>query len=336
MNTLVDADEADILELLAVLEDIDLIATRVHGSACTIAVDDAVADVLKPAAGDELDVPLEFDAPTVVVADRLSEELRRQLWAAGAGWYDRSGHLRLRLAGVIVDRDVKAVPTVRPGVVDPLGRDVGRAVALELLASRQLQSVRQVAELSQVSVGAAHRVLSELRELGLVEGLRARVPSLFWQLAQRWRPSWIPLAGGPVSEVGDHAVRMLELNWDQEQLDGAGWALAGDRAAALHGAPLASGAAEQFFVPSRRALSWAVRTWGRDQTSRPDAALIALAPTANAVLHRRLMAGNPTPWPVVRPIVAALGLAADGSPRSREILDGWGLEQQLEQGFDDA
>ena len=66
----------------------------------------------------------------LLVADHITEAARAQLVAAGWSWLDRRGHLYLRAAGVMIDRDVEPLP--RPnaaGPADPIAGAAGRAVA---------------------------------------------------------------------------------------------------------------------------------------------------------------------------------------------------------------
>lgn len=260
---------------------------------------------------------------TVVVADWIDPDLRDQLRSASWGWLERSGHLRLVVGGFHIDRQV--APLLGPGaqVPSPLRRESGLAVAVELLdlgasgGDREWgATVRDVAAAAAVSVGSAHKAITELTELAMLGPDGRPRSALFWAVAREWEFRWFPLSGLPAASVSETLQRLLRLRLDD--VAQAGWAASGDAAAAAYGAPIVGEGSPRLLVPDRRALTWALRTFGEAADDRSAAAYVAVPPTAAAV--RRRHTGHP--WPLVRPIVAALQLAASG-PRGREALERW-------------
>lgn len=193
-------------------------------------------------------------------------------------------------------------------------------MALELLRGDEPRSIRELAGRSGVSVGAAHSAVKELRDAHLLDGLRRRDPDLFWAVVDHWHVRWFALKTGPNPDIPEATRRLLRMRFDQPELPG--WAEVGDLAVQAYGARLAGGAPARLYLPDERALTWALRTWGEAHEDRSAAASIAVAPVTNAVMHRR---NEPTrrEWPLAQPVVVALNLASDPSPRSREILETW-------------
>lgn len=254
----------------------------------------------------------------VLVADQVDPGLRRELEREGWGWLDRSGHLRLVRDGLQVDRRIPSLVGPETAPVDPLARPTGLAVALRLLEGFEAASVRELAAASGVSTGAAHSALIELTSLGLVEDGRSRNPDLFWAVAARWSTRWYPLARGPGPGVPGSVQRLLRFGFADPATQG--WAEVGDRVAQAYGARVAGEGPPRLYVPDRRALTWALRTWEPATDERAATALLAV-PRTPAATANRVELGND--FPAARPIVVALDLAADGSARSREVLDDW-------------
>jgi endonuclease/exonuclease/phosphatase family metal-dependent hydrolase len=79
----------------------------------------------------------ESDKVTVVVADRVSAQLRERLREQGVGWLDRRGHLRLVHGGLVIDTDVPSLLPPSPAgallprdpCATPVGRDGGSGAA---------------------------------------------------------------------------------------------------------------------------------------------------------------------------------------------------------------
>jgi hypothetical protein len=264
--------------------------------------------------------------PAVVVADRLGPAQRRLLEEAGWGWLDRSGHLRLRAGSLFLDRPVDSLLGPVPTPPDPLGKPSGLAVAAALLADlEELRTVRDVAAAAEVSVGSAHATISDLTEIGLLDrSRRPVVPDLFWEVAARWRVRWFPLAQPPRPGLEPGVGRLLQFGF--ESRDGPGWAEVGALAAQSYGVPVvASAEAPRIYLPSPRALTWAVRTWGEAHQSSEGAVRVAVPPTDFAVRGRRDVphGANLDGWPLARPLVVAITMAADRDPRSLELLREW-------------
>lgn len=260
----------------------------------------------------------------VVVADSIDPDLRDELSRASWGWLERTGHLRLIAGGFHIDRDID--PLLAPAVQrrNPLRRESGLAVALELLALKASAppgtewrvTVREVAAASGVSVGSAHKAITELTDLGLLGKDGMPRSSLFWSAAREWVVRWFPLSKRPVPDVSETVQRLLRFRL--EDLAEAGWAAAGDGAAAAYGAPIVAEGPPRLLLPDQRALTWALRTFGEAADERSASAFVAVPPTEAAVRRRhprRL-------WPLARPVVIAIELASSG-PRGREALEQW-------------
>ena len=258
------------------------------------------------------------DVVTVLVADQLDPGARKVLKDAGWGWLDRTGHIRIMAGAVQIDRAIPSLLGPDTSLPDPLGRPTGLAVALELLGRAEVPSVRLLARASGVSVAAAHSTIAELKTIGLLTEGRPRHPDLFWAVADRWQVRWFPLASEPVADIPPATQMLLRMRLDD--LDLPGWAEVGDRAAQAFGIRVAAEGALRFYVPDRRALTWALRTWGEASEDRAGSSFVGVPPTARAAARRLDADGD---WPSAQPLVVALALASDGSARSREILAGW-------------
>jgi hypothetical protein len=254
----------------------------------------------------------------VLVVDQLDPGARKALKDAGWGWLDRTGHLRIMAGPVQIDRRVPSLVGPDPQPPEPLRRSTGLAVALELLRSGEPTPVRTLARAAGVSVAAAHGTLGELARSGLVTDGRARHPDLFWAVADHWRLRWLPLVSEPTSQIPSTTHALLRMRLDEPHSEG--WAEVGDRAAQSFGALVAAEGPRRFYLPDRRALTWALRTWGEAAEERSASCFVAVPPTSHATTDRVDGSGN---WPRAKPLIVALDLASDGSPRSREILDGW-------------
>jgi len=140
----------------------------------------------------------------VVVADRISADARRQLTDAGIAWLDRRGHFWMRVPGNYVNADIPSTAPVSPRVVDILS-GTGFDVCLALLESPDVPvGVNELARKIGRSPSRVSEILAALRREGLVEsGNRPMVPEMFWDVADRWRPRWIPLAAEPKPEPAD-------------------------------------------------------------------------------------------------------------------------------------
>lgn len=260
----------------------------------------------------------------VVVADWIDPGLRDDLRQASWGWLDRAGHLHLIAGGFHIDREIDPLlppETQRP---NPLRRESGLAVAIELLelkaaATTDAQwhvTVRDVAAMSGVSVGSAHKAITELTDLALLNRDGRPRSSLFWSAAREWSVRWFPISGQPGPDVSESVQRLLRFQL--EDLDEPGWAAASDGAAAAYGAPIVAEGPPRLLLPDQRALIWALRTFGEASDERSASAFVGVAPTPACVRRRHPR----RPWPLVRPVVIAIELASSG-PRGREALEQW-------------
>ncbi len=255
-------------------------------------------------------------ATQLLVADHITEAARHELIAAGWSWLDRRGHLYLRAPGVMIDRDVEALP--RPGSggpPDPISGAAGLAVAYAILLDPKTpQPVRASAPLLGFSPASISTSRSALRDAGLLErdGLPV-VPELFWALADVWKRERAWLVNGP--EPGDTHTNV-------DDLDEAGWCITGTAAAVAWGAPVV--AVEpilDLYVPGPVMVTIAQREYLTARNAVDASASIAVAPAA-LVTSRRMPPRGKGRWPLAHPLAVALDLAQDRA-RGREILDEW-------------
>ena len=129
---------------------------------------------------------------------------------------------------------------------------------------------------------------------------------------------WFALASGPLPGIPQSVRRLLRFGFD----DAAdhGWAEVGDRIAQAYGARVAGEGPARVYLPDQRALTWALRTWEPTDDERRATAMLAVPPTTAATRPREDVDNE---FLAARPIVTALDLAADGSSRSREVLEHW-------------
>ena len=263
------------------------VAVRVRGTA---RADPArVAQLLGGEAG-----PARAGAVTVVVADLVPDRSRELLRAAGWGWLDRRGSLRVQAPGLLVETPVPALlrPPVsgRPAVS---GRGGATWAAALLLEPGRTPVLREVARRSGLAPSTLAGAARPVREAGLVDGRgRARLPDLFWALVEAWRPAWTPVAAVPADGSG--------------QLVTGGWA-----AALRHGAPVDPDRVEppDLYVPTPAGLARVVRE-GRRCHPELAAARVAVAPTPLVVSTAGTAPGDGSSAAVVvHPLFAALDLA---------------------------
>jgi hypothetical protein len=261
----------------------------------------------------------------VVVADRVTQEARDVLRAAGWGWLDLRGHIHIVGPGLFVDTEVPALkqPSGRSA---PLAGRVGVEVASVLLLDPDKPAgVRSIAGTLGRSASSVSVALSSMRTAGLLDRQdRAVVPDLFWELAARWQPARVDvqstpeLRSGPVNEA-------LKLGFDD--VASTGWALTDTVAAAAYGAPVSVrfDHPRDFYVPDQATLRRAEHLLGsaRDHASR--AATIRVAPVPMICSDRVSLAV--AVWPLAQPLFVALDLAQDPG-RGREILADWTLPQR--------
>jgi hypothetical protein len=231
--------------------------------------------------------------PTVVVADLVGAEARAVLDAAGVGWLDRRGHLRVTGPGLAIDRDVPPLPRDRPGG----GSDALRGAAAIGVAAAHLLGgtwgVRELARLLGLSPAAVSKAGTDLDRRGLLADRR----ELFAGLAAAWKPAWVDLGAAP---RGDGLVVGGTL----------GAARLGAPIVATAGYPLEVHAADQATFERAR-----LRYGGGAPVAR-----LALAPTTlvTAVTSDEEADG----LPVAHPLFVALDLASDPG-RGTEALRAW-------------
>ncbi len=279
-----------------------------------------------PSVGDvfRLDhVATPLDAYRVLVARRVSAQVRQALADRDMGYFDGRGHLRLWRPPLRIDTDVAVLGEVarRPA---QLRLDVPSTldVALAVLDGCAARGVRATARVLGRSPGTVSKQLGALRTAYLAdEDGKPTVPDLFEAVVEVWQSERMPLADLP--RPGGGAVNdRLQLGFDD--VEGPGWVLSDSFAAAAWGAPvvLAGDAPPDFYVPDRRVLQQA-RTLLGDAPFGQHACTVALPPSPfvcrrrfdrSGVLNDSFLAPSP--------VVAALDLARDPA-RGREILELW-------------
>ncbi len=250
--------------------------------------------------------------PALVVADRISDAGREVLRAAGWGWLDRRGHLRLWMPGVRIESALPRVDADRPATGN-VWTTVGLEIALAAMCfpDEPVTARREAVRIGR-SVGTTHELIGRFVEQGLI-GSRTHLPlmpDLFWETAGRWPDDgWLAL---PV------ALDALAARLGADEL-----VRVDERAATLGGAHIAAAGdlPARCYLPTaaavRRARSLAdreqpTRTWVRQSPVRWLPELEGLAPD------------DDHPWRVGHPLVCALRLAADPA-RGREIVESWGI-----------
>lgn len=103
----------------------------------------------------------------------------------------RDRHVRRPLATALP-------PTRMVDILNGTGFDVCRTL---LTSPDTAVGVNELARKIPRSLGRVSEILAALRREGLVEsGNRPVVPKLFWDVAERWGPCWIPLSTEPKPE----------------------------------------------------------------------------------------------------------------------------------------
>jgi DNA-binding Lrp family transcriptional regulator len=279
--------------------------------------------------------PIEGAIP-MMVAEWFPTPALDALNRVGWSWYDRRrGRLRLDVPASGINANYYVPPVERSAGEpstrrDPLVSAVGKEFAVHLLllpVAERPGSFREVARALGRSVSSVHAAMAALKDEGLVtdSGVPLR-RELFDALALAWRPRVTSLAGLPGPGAASVLDRAPEFNlYDPTR---PGWALTDTRAAAAWGAPVvASGAyPPDFYVPSRRALRWAVQQYGAPPTFDQRAATVAVAPVPVVCSHRydptTLFEPRDEEFLIAHPLFVALDLARDPA-RGHEILAGW-------------
>lgn len=259
----------------------------------------------------------------VVVADRVTADARETLRAAGWGWLDLRGHLRVLGEGLFVDTDVPALKrTARK--TDPLAGQVGVEVAAHLLLEPDEPAmVRRAAGALHRAPSSVSEVLTSMRTAGLIDARRKPVvPELFWELAAHWRTERADVRALP--RAGDGAANAV-LRIGLDDVGGTGWALGDTVAAATYGAPVSmrSDHHRDFYVPDQATLQRALRLLEPAHDHNDRAATIRVAPVPMICSNRVDATGWANEeWPLALPLFVALDLAQDPG-RGREILTDW-------------
>lgn len=139
----------------------------------------------------------------VVISPLLKQSVRQYLEERNTCYLDSKGHLHLVAPGVLVHLDGNSARAVKKKEgKGRIGVHGVRTVQV-LLEQKDLISVSQLAEQAWVSLGQAHKVLTQLEHLGLVRAfgsgpakrraVRERTALLDWleqqPSATRWEPS---------------------------------------------------------------------------------------------------------------------------------------------------
>ena len=261
----------------------------------------------------------------VLVTDRLGPGQQRILEEAGWGWLDRRGHLRIVGPYVAISHHIDDLTIRATSGPDPLGRPSGLSVATYLLEEPRGRSIRAIADELDISVGSSASAVRDLEDVGLITSeRRPTVPQLFWEVAARWKPRWFGLETLPRPGLSEPVQRLVQLGHDDPE--GPGWAEVGLLAAQAYGLRVvARSEPPSLYVPTKRALTWSLRTFGEAPDHAAGMARIAVAPAATATRRRHDVAAfdNVEGWLFAPPLYVALTLAAGMNPRDSELLDRW-------------
>lgn len=278
-----------------------------------------VKSVLSNRTAQDLVVQLKhYNMPALVASDRIADSARQLFREEGIGYFDRRGHLRLRLPGVVVDTEVSssAVASADAGVLDGA---VAKEVALVLLANPKKYGVREIAGILERAPSSVLVALRRLRDAGLVTSSNEPVtPELFWQLEGEWHRNPIALAEAPAPI---QASKTDQLQLGLFRGDKIGWALTDTRAASEWGMAIVASSAypPDFYVPTSLVLQRAIALLGKASDVSERGCTVSLPSVPYVCKSREMKKGE---WPLASHIVVALDLAQDRS-RGREILERW-------------
>lgn len=257
----------------------------------------------------------------LVVADRISPDARQLLSNLGWSWLDTRGHLKVKAPGLIIDADIPRAIAREPrtdAFAGPAGVDVACAI-LERQHERDELTVRGIARLVDRAPSTVAEIVNLLRSEALLSGTGYEAdPELFWRVSASWRPVVTGLVRPP--QVGD-PVDFLALGFGGGQEESAGWALTGDRAAALYGAdiPVRLDAPPRFYVPGEASRRRAETVLGSSPVA--EAGAIAVVAPVKAACERREL-DRDRDWPLAGWLYVALDLASDRG-RGRDVLESW-------------
>lgn len=265
----------------------------------------------------------------MVVADQVAAALRPILNDAGIGWLDRRGHLRLVTESLFIDTDIAPASRFdpnRPSRTAISGRS-GLCAAMGLLTRPDDPlPLTTMAGKAGLVVSSVSRAMSALAEAQLAERVgrgryRPLTPELFWALADVWPGAHTSIQ---LSAAGLHDPR---LGANIDDLDGAGWVMAGERGAVAWGAPLVltGDYPTMLYVPDDESLRRAKLIGNTDATSNTGQPSIELAVDPVGLLTHDRFPARKTESPLAHPVACALDLAA--TSRGREALDQWELPE---------
>jgi hypothetical protein len=254
---------------------------------------------------------------TMLVADRITADGRERLSEAGWGWFDRRGHIHLRVPGVLIDSRSRPRPRPQTTTDKPIRGLAGRAIGYRLLTRNRSEPISPTRSSMTFAPSTISEALSRLRSGGLVDAVGLPViPELFWALADDWTPERVWLANAP---------SITEAAWHDPAA--SGWCVSGTAAAIDWGAPVVSlSIAPDFYVPGPVAVTIAARRHGVAFDAYSAAASIAVAPVGDVTAFREEPRNQP--WPLAHPVAVALDLAQDRA-RGREILDDWSPTERV-------
>ena len=252
----------------------------------------------------------------LLVTNEVRRAYRQILSAAGWGWLDRRGHLHLPAAGISQSIDELLGPA--PQTPDLWRRHRVMAVALALLRLEgPAPASRDLRYYAGISAASAATALAELRTLGLIDthGLPDR-EALARQLASRWQPRWFGLATTP-SRHGLDPLLTEVLRFGLDHLAAAGWAQLEPDSLAPAETDVSRGREPRFYLPDRRALHWALTSFGR---AEPSAAItwLAVPPTPIATWYRN-PSSHPHAWPTADAVVLDLHLASREEAQTHQL-----------------
>lgn len=258
----------------------------------------------------------------LVVADRVTQQARELLRAAGWGWLDLRGHFHVVAPGLFVDADIPPMRTPAGGSLPLAGRVGVEVAAALLLHPDEPGAVRPLAGLLGRAPSSVSEVLTRMRATGLIDRDRRPVlPDLFWALVERWRSSVTDLRVGPSAVPETAAALQLGLDYAQTT---TGWALTDSLAAAAYGAPVGvkSNHPPDFYVLDEVVMRRATRLLGTTPDHHSRAATVRVAPVPMVCADRVDPSRAQGVWPLAQPLFVALDLAQDPG-RGREVLAGW-------------
>lgn len=252
----------------------------------------------------------------LVVANRISEDARKELAARGWGWVDRRGHVRIWTKGLRIASEIEPLrANETDDRVASVFPPVGIEVALALLTDPERQwTVSALASHLGRSAGGVSERLRALRDAGLVDRRNSPlIPDLFWEIVDPWHQRPVGLGSFP-GIVGPFP----QMSWLGLPTD---WVLTDTQAALLLGAPViaSTDGPPDFYVHQPSIVDAAVSHFGPAR-GQPAA-------TVRPIRYEGVHVGEPfrrtsSGIRVAHPVVVALDLAHDRA-RGREVVEAW-------------